>query len=94
MYTIYEPEKETVYRSVSRIGNALKSVLMNSRAFPGLGRATPRPRRERRCAGGKSAPNYGGQRAAVLRCFTVPDHGQNPKNLITPLGMFRVPCLI
>ena len=60
MYTIYEPEKETVYRSVSRIGNALKSVLMNSRAFPGLGRATPRPRRERRCAGGKSAPNYGG----------------------------------
>jgi hypothetical protein len=45
--------KKTVYRSVSRIGNALKSVLMNSRAFPGLGRATPRPRRERRCAGGK-----------------------------------------
>lgn len=76
------------------LGLAMKSVL-NSQAFPGLGRATPRPRRERRCVGGKVRRIMGAAGAAVecngsmrktdLRCFTVPDHGQNPKKTLSLL---------
>ena len=94
--------KKTVYRSVSRIGHEICAE------FPSLSRTwtchtTPKAWTPVRW--GKSALNYGGSGGSSGMQWVHEKNGfamfhstwswaKSKKNLITPLGMFRVPCLI